>query len=46
MAPQEQKAKAYQAMKKEAWIKNVLRIFPNITRSEAEALYEKILSAK
>ncbi len=30
------------AMNKETWIKNVLRIYPEKTREEAETLYSKL----
>ena len=32
------------AMKRESWIKNVMRIYPEKTRQETETLYEKIFS--
>ena len=31
-------------MSKESWIKNVLRIYPDKTREQAEALYTKIFT--
>lgn len=33
-----------EAMTKESWIRNVLRIFPHKTKEEAEQLHDKIFS--
>lgn len=33
-------------MSKESWIKNVMRIYPDRTREEAEDLYHKLFDAE
>lgn len=33
-------------MRKETWIKNVLRIFPERSQEDAEALYDKLFSSR